>query len=128
MHFIRANTFAFLGSLALALLGSCVSKIESTSYYVDLQHGFEDTPVEVWADDRLCYKGRVTTESSLGFARHAFDEPCLSVTIKVFCDNGTVLAEVFQPNPKKGVFIGVNFDPLGQTWNIKQYRKGFRYY
>jgi len=108
---------------------SCVNNTVKNVYTIDLQHGFEATRVEVWIDGCLHYKCEATTDSSLGFAKSIPNATVVSyVSVEVSCLDGQTLKKDFYPMPNKGVYIGVNFDPIGKILYFQQKREAFRYY
>jgi hypothetical protein len=100
---MKIHLTRFIAALAaLVALASCTSK-PSPQYDVDLQHGFEKSPVKVWTDERLIYQGRVTTDHSLGLAHHVDGVgTCASITVQTTCHDGTTLTKTFQPHRNKG--------------------------
>lgn len=93
------------------MLTSCASLVGDLreNYTLDLQHGFEKSKVEVFADDRMVFRGTVTTESCIGLAHRIPDTgPCFTITVKVRHRDGKAQQGTTRPNRRGGWLIGMN--------------------
>lgn len=118
-----------LAALIGTLCVSCVNSSKGEVYSLALQHGFESSSVQVWVDNNLYYKGKVTTDSSLGLA-HLISNigPCSEITLKVRCDDGSEFVRTFRLTHRGGGHIGINFDPVLKEMEFEQQKKPFSYY
>ncbi|WP_395736181.1 hypothetical protein [Prosthecobacter sp.] len=120
-NWIRTALATFSAITTCVLITSCSHRTPPASFSIALEHGFEQSKVEVLINGRPHFKGVVTSDASMGLARTLpATGPCTQIAVKVRCKDGSMASQNYYPTPSRGFFIGVNFNPFFNKINFEQ--------
>lgn len=108
---MRKSTFIFC-LFAVIILISCKKEVKNYTLGIDVQSQFENDSVEVFLDNEVLIKKRLSTNNLVGVCTDGIIRTTKTTgnhALKIIINNTSTLNQNFTIN--KDVYIGINFDP-----------------
>jgi len=96
----------------ILMMSGCISGGQRADYDLDLQGGFKDSPIMVYADGKLIFDAEVTSDSVTGLAKHINIVQCGELVVRASI-YGQWLEKKVQLRPYRGRYLGIE---LNRVW------------